>query len=444
MATRSLIASTREEAVTMLAKRAAVGRYARAEKASDPIAYVFDYIKTAGAMDWIKNHPNIAYPAIGAAGGAALGGLTDMAKADEDRTPWSSMATGALAGGGLGFGGALLSGNPTVKKYLSGLSPESVGEKMDSTIQGVKDYFKSPSESGAPAAINSDAATAAPAAASSAASPANDGLPAWGNPSHAPKNRVLAELGAKHNLFSLDDYNNADFDTQNAMLQRVGDELLREPGGSVVNAAGTALNQNKGLIAGGAAAHAGVNALGALKNLPHGNADFLAGIGDVKGLSPEMVAGIQAMPQRQTAGLSRAGRGWNYLRQTPAYTLPGRPAVPGSPAVGLAGEAGFKPAIPGKPAVPPEVLSRMSTAQAARSGRRLRTTGVTKGLAGKAAKLGIWATVIGSLFYDGAGAFQNDAAKKFVESTLKLTNGDVSRTQQIVGKHVWDRARGAQ
>lgn len=120
MATQSLpAASERSAAAAALAKRAMTGRQLRMEKAaagSDPLGVAFD---------WIQKNPGKAYPLLGAAGGAAMGGLLDLRRKKEERTPWASMTTGALAGGGLGLGAALLGGRSDIAKAIAGRIPKS-------------------------------------------------------------------------------------------------------------------------------------------------------------------------------------------------------------------------------------------------------------------------------------------------------------------------------
>lgn len=134
--------TTISEAVDLLVKTASDG-FSKREKRSD----VDDVIQA------IRSNPMLAGSLLGAGGGAALGGLSSLARDEEDRAPWQSALTGGAAGGLLGLGaGAGYKYMPEIRRYLSSAGeatqpqphpfadmPEQTRERVD---QAMREWFR--------------------------------------------------------------------------------------------------------------------------------------------------------------------------------------------------------------------------------------------------------------------------------------------------------------
>jgi hypothetical protein len=107
MATQSFLS---DADVAELTKRAVAGRQARQVKA----AFGADEVKALFSR--IRANKPLSHGLVGAGVGAVGGGLLNMAKPREKRTPLASMATGALAGGGLGAGVGMLRSQPNIDR----------------------------------------------------------------------------------------------------------------------------------------------------------------------------------------------------------------------------------------------------------------------------------------------------------------------------------------
>lgn len=77
---------------------------------------------------WVSQHKPLAYGAIGAAGGGLLGGLSSLHQDPEERQPWRSALSGAIAGGALGLGGGMLHNS------FAAQPPEQMTDEIRHTI----------------------------------------------------------------------------------------------------------------------------------------------------------------------------------------------------------------------------------------------------------------------------------------------------------------------
>ena len=84
------------DAADMLAKRATVTRKLTTMKKES--------IDLSSIGDTLSGNPMLQKALIGAGVGAGIGGVSSMFSPKEKRKPFSSILTGALAGGGLGVG----------------------------------------------------------------------------------------------------------------------------------------------------------------------------------------------------------------------------------------------------------------------------------------------------------------------------------------------------
>jgi hypothetical protein len=145
------------DAADMLAKRATVTR--RLVKMRK------EAIDLSSVGGFLSDNPALRTALIGTGIGAGIGGLTSMVSPKEDRKPFRSMLTGALAGGGLGLGAhylgkaipgggsgsktfvhggrtyeldsKALAANPAAMKELNELMSSQPGETVAGTIKGV-------------------------------------------------------------------------------------------------------------------------------------------------------------------------------------------------------------------------------------------------------------------------------------------------------------------
>lgn len=87
-------------AAEKLAATAVVGRHRRAmlEKTAQGAPQYWE---------WLKKHPEVLGPLIGAGAGGLFGGASSLFQDEDERTPFRNMLTGGLAGGLLGLGGGL-------------------------------------------------------------------------------------------------------------------------------------------------------------------------------------------------------------------------------------------------------------------------------------------------------------------------------------------------
>lgn len=287
----------------MLAKRAVVGRARRQEKAandgSDPLG---------AAFNWIKENPVYSYPMIGAAGGAALGGLLNVGKEKEDRTVLPSMATGALAGGGLGLGTAMLGVNETTNPYFGW----AVSDKA-------KNPFKAVSEAGTTAL--------------------------GGN---LPSEKVLEDLGQKAEALGIiapGTWATLPEEQRKPVIQKVVKHIQGLGGTSVLDY--VPWDNPVATGAGAAGIHAlqgrpSVTALRAGLGTPYASSDAV---------DPRVIEHIREKNYSQQKGLARAGSRLNpnwWLR--PNRTITTVPATP-TKAITHPNIRGGE-IIPGKPAVP--------------------------------------------------------------------------------------------
>lgn len=106
MNSKVLSLSDTGEAVKLLAKEAVFGRrMRRVKEAAGPL----DAIKGYGqqALNWVTDpaHRNWRVPLVAAGAGGLLGAASSLGRDPEERQPFQSALTGAVAGGALGAGG---------------------------------------------------------------------------------------------------------------------------------------------------------------------------------------------------------------------------------------------------------------------------------------------------------------------------------------------------
>lgn len=129
--TESWCNGTLNDAVEMLAKRAAVARLLRKREKSAAIDYIqtgLDAINKNKAIQQgmtqlqrqIELNPAVATTLLSAAAGAGLGGISSLGASKERRNVGRSMLTGALGGGAAGLGGYMASRFvPEIKQQIS-------------------------------------------------------------------------------------------------------------------------------------------------------------------------------------------------------------------------------------------------------------------------------------------------------------------------------------
>ena len=291
METQSLLQiDSYEDAAALLAKRAVAGQQMRMEKmaqGSDPVG---------AALEWIKQKPMVSYPLIGAMGGAALGGLMNFGKRKEDRTWLPSMATGAIAGGGLGLGAGLLSTDPRNWKV-----PESLRKLQE----GWRNYWQG---SEAPAASPSSPEAAGDALQQGVTGPWLSGQQVWDN---------LVELGKMTGKFG-PNFDNLPQATQEAMVQEFAAELQ----GQNLSAGGFARSFQEN-IPRGMGTFAGVAGIEAAKQLPgtlpSGEAlrlgvHQMAGQGEKGLLDPKFVSEARKFTMGDWRRGAWRASGWNPMR----------------------------------------------------------------------------------------------------------------------------------
>jgi len=121
-----------QEAAEFLAKRAMLGRRMRRVKEAagfgDTLAGLGETAKGYGsqALKWVSDPKHLAtrVPLVGAGIGGLLGAVSSLGREKEERQPFRSALTGALAGGALGLGG--VAAKDLYKRYREG-TPETPG-----------------------------------------------------------------------------------------------------------------------------------------------------------------------------------------------------------------------------------------------------------------------------------------------------------------------------
>jgi hypothetical protein len=370
METRSLaLPDTRDAAVAYLAKRAAAGRCLRIEKSAgvgDSLGRIFH---------WLKDNPAVAYSLLGAGGGAAAGGLLNLGRDKEDRTPLSSMATGALAGGGLGLGAGLLAQSPALKRQLNKLPTwEGVKGKFSQGWEEFKDSF------------NPEADTASSG-------------PETSPPSPTPEQQFI-QYGVKNNLFTPEQYAEAGAEGQGQLLKMV-ETHAGENAMSQTQALGESAVGNLPLYGAGAA---GVGAIETGLSMPRAG-DLARGLDSsaAANLSPEMRAHLEGLSRSQAGRLARKTHPFNFSNK-PVATVPGAPA--GRGLVGMGQAATPSPASAAQQLQLPTLRNMIQQGRAARPG------GPWLRRAGRGGQGLIGAGLLGKTFYDASQIHSEDIARQ--------------------------------